>query len=82
MRLLEIKKPRVLGPAALVFKGCLKTPSSSPPRYDNYNDAAQYNDLVFHLAVFHVLQVEKCLHPTKIIDPCQDFFVHCVKIIF
>jgi len=57
MRLLEIKKPRVLGPAALVFKGCLKTPSSSPPRYDNYNDAAQYNDLVFHLAVFHVLQV-------------------------
>ena len=75
MRLPGIKKAAGFGPAALVFKGCLKTPSSSPPRYDDYNDAAQYNDLVFHLiTVFPVPQTVKCAYPTKIIDPCQEVF--------
>jgi len=51
------------GPAALVFKGFLKTPSSSPPRYDNYYDAAQYNEFVFHLTCFICLQSEKVKAP-------------------
>jgi hypothetical protein len=62
------------GPAALVFKGFLKTPSSSPPRYDDYNYAARYNEFVFHKFVSSAMFLEKCRHRTKIIAPCQAVF--------